>query len=448
MLDMIFITSGRKMAKVVQMLKVVRNNWKKSVFIFAAASYSVQYAVDKYNSFQLMRGYCEEALRYGEIPILNGSRPRQITVILNPVANKRKSRKNFDKYCAPLLHLAGISVNIIQTEFEGQARELVESLDEIVDTIVVAGGDGTVSEAVTGLLRRADGDLAVQRKFPVGILPLGRTNTVAASLFFDSDKVKMMAEATMAVIQEITKPIDVIKIEVLETENELPGKPVYCLGGIQWGAYRDAYAKRDKYWYWGMLRSYVTYIFMGLKSEESGVSWQCKGHLSYILSCKGCSKCIQAVENDKSAHRWWHVFVQRQVKDPVSKDYSKVINEHCGSKLEQDFSTVDVSLTTANVCPNCIRDGDPHIRVAVGPPSVSFTGFVSEGWRREYGKVPRTEHVLQAREVEIRPVLKNNLENTEHWISIDNEDYEVKPIYATLLPKKVHVFYTPAASLS
>jgi acylglycerol kinase len=69
---------------------------------------------------------------------------------------------------------------------------------------------------VTGLLRRADGDLAVQRKFPVGVLPLGRTNTLATSLFFDSDKVNMMAEATMAIIKEITKPIDVIKIEVLE----------------------------------------------------------------------------------------------------------------------------------------------------------------------------------------------------------------------------------------
>jgi hypothetical protein len=36
------------MAKVVKVLKVVRNNWKKSVFIFAAASYGMQYAVDKY----------------------------------------------------------------------------------------------------------------------------------------------------------------------------------------------------------------------------------------------------------------------------------------------------------------------------------------------------------------------------------------------------------------
>ena len=87
---------------------------------------------------------------------------------------------------------------------------------------------------------------------------------------------------------------------------------MYCLGGIQWGAFRDANAKKDKYWYWGMLRSYVTYIFMGLKSEESGVSWQCKGHLSYIVPCKGCSRCVRAVESDKSKHRWWHVFISRQ----------------------------------------------------------------------------------------------------------------------------------------
>jgi hypothetical protein len=50
----------------------------------------------------------------------------------------------------------------------------------------------------------------------------------------------------------------------------------------------------------------------------------------------------------------------------VPKDYSKVINEHCGTKLQREISAVDVSLTTANVIPNCIRDGNPHIKVALG----------------------------------------------------------------------------------
>ena len=45
-----------------------------------------------------------------------------------------------------------------------------------------------------------------------------------------------------------------------------------------------------------------------------------------------------------------------------------------------------------------------------GPSSVSFIDFVTEGWRRVNGKAPNTETVLKARELEIRPVLKNNTE--------------------------------------
>jgi hypothetical protein len=56
-----------------------------------------------------------------------------------------------------------------------------------------------------------------------------------------------------------------------------------------------------------------------------------------------------------------------------AKDYSKVINEHCGTKLEKEIMTVDLSLTTANVSPNCIRDGDPHIEVAIGEDFISVS---------------------------------------------------------------------------
>jgi hypothetical protein len=42
-----------------------------------------------FSSLQLMRQYCEEALQYGEMPVMNDSRPRQITIVLNPAANNR-----------------------------------------------------------------------------------------------------------------------------------------------------------------------------------------------------------------------------------------------------------------------------------------------------------------------------------------------------------------------
>lgn len=96
-----------------------------------------------------MRAACKEAVRYGDSLIPMERNPTLVTVILNPVANKRKAKKDFEKYCEPLLHLAGLQVEVVQTASEGNAKELVESLKG-TEAIIVAGGDGTLSETVTG----------------------------------------------------------------------------------------------------------------------------------------------------------------------------------------------------------------------------------------------------------------------------------------------------------
>lgn len=97
-----------------------------------------------------MRAACKEAVQYGNRVIPMERNPTLITVILNPVANKRKAKQDFEKYCEPLLHLAGLQVDVIQTTAEGNAKEIVETLRG-TEAIIVAGGDGTLSETVTGL---------------------------------------------------------------------------------------------------------------------------------------------------------------------------------------------------------------------------------------------------------------------------------------------------------
>lgn len=104
---------------------------------------------------KLMRFYCQKAQEYGNRPIPVQESPRNLIVILNPSANKRKATDDFESYCAPLLHLAGICVDIIKTEAEGQAKELVNKIKEDTNALVVAGGDGTLCEVVTGLLRNS-----------------------------------------------------------------------------------------------------------------------------------------------------------------------------------------------------------------------------------------------------------------------------------------------------
>lgn len=97
-----------------------------------------------------MRAACKEAAKYGDALIPMERNPTVITVILNPVANKRKAKKDYEKYCEPLLLLAGLQVDVIQTTSEGNAKEVVETLRG-TEAIIVAGGDGTLSETVTGI---------------------------------------------------------------------------------------------------------------------------------------------------------------------------------------------------------------------------------------------------------------------------------------------------------
>lgn len=132
----------------------------------------------------------------------------------------RKAKKLFEKYCEPLLHLAGIAVTIIQTEQENQARSLIENLNFHTDAILVAGGDGTLLDVVTGLMRKCNGSIFCAKQTPVGILPLGEVNRLCDSIFnrqYDNlPHIHEMIDATMAVVHGNTKSIDIMKIEPIE----------------------------------------------------------------------------------------------------------------------------------------------------------------------------------------------------------------------------------------
>ncbi|GLH00918.1 Acylglycerol kinase, mitochondrial [Gryllus bimaculatus] len=433
------------MAKLVSFVKTIRNNWKKSIFGCVVVTYGLNYAKGKYDCHVLMADYCREALEYGNISSSGGSKIRNVTVFVNPAANKRKAKKNFDAYCAPLLHLAGLSVTVVLTKSQGEARTLAEHLDESVDAVIVAGGDGTLAETVTGLLRRETGRSPLSKRIPVGILPLGQINASANFLFSDSGKdiVKKMGEATMSIIQEVRKPVDVIRIEQLEKERE-DQRPVYGVNGLRWGAVHDTYAKRDKYWYWGALREYMAFIFMGFKKDGKGVTWNCNADILYSLPCNGCSECYMSHEptKRKTPTRWWQSFVPKQQSSDAQKiDYSKIKNEACSTLHELSISAVDMTLETSKAQDD---GGDdlkaPYLKVSVGPSSISYLDFVNRGWQFIKGDGAGNVNTFYVKDVKLQPTIENNLEGAEYWYYIDNDDYEVKPIYIKLLPKRLIMF--------
>lgn len=65
----------------------------------------------------------------------------------------RKAKKEYDKYCAPLLHLSGAKVTLLNTTDEHNATTLGKvGITEDIDALIVAGGDGTISEVVRSII--------------------------------------------------------------------------------------------------------------------------------------------------------------------------------------------------------------------------------------------------------------------------------------------------------
>lgn len=183
----------------VKFANAIWNNPKKSIAGAVVLAYAGKWANGRYNTHIFRRVECENAVKYGRQILHQFENPKKLIVFLNPAANGGDAGNMFDKYASPILHLAGFDVHVVKLRYEGEAKRLMSVLDD-ADMIVSAGGDGTLSEIVTGLFRRPD---ELWKTLPIAVLPLGKTNTVCHRLFPDSrldDQPKLICQAATAII--------------------------------------------------------------------------------------------------------------------------------------------------------------------------------------------------------------------------------------------------------
>lgn len=102
---------------------------------------------------------------------------RRLLIIFNPTAGARR-RRRFEAVLAELRRL-GCEVTVRPTGGRGDAEQLAASADpNRHDVLVVAGGDGTINEAVNGLR---------DNRLPLAIVPLGTANVLAAEIGMATD---------------------------------------------------------------------------------------------------------------------------------------------------------------------------------------------------------------------------------------------------------------------
>lgn len=105
---------------------------------------------------------------------------RRFLVIHNPVAGARRARR-LAAVVSLLEQRFGAAVTVRATTGRGDAEEIARRMQPgMVDALVVAGGDGTINEAINGLAATAEADAGPA--LPLGLVPLGTANVLAAEL--------------------------------------------------------------------------------------------------------------------------------------------------------------------------------------------------------------------------------------------------------------------------
>lgn len=113
---------------------------------------------------------------------------KRMLFLINPKAGKAHI-KNHLLEIIDIFIKDGYEVTVHITQSKGDAQRVVEEREDIYDILVCSGGDGTLDEVVTGMVKSG-------QSVPIGYIPAGSTNDFANSLKIP----KNMQRAAQAVV--------------------------------------------------------------------------------------------------------------------------------------------------------------------------------------------------------------------------------------------------------
>lgn len=310
------------------------------------------------------------------------------------------------KQCEPILNAAGLYVKIVKTSHAGHAKTLMESLEVLPDAVIVAGGDGTSSEVVTGLLRRKD------TPCPVLLLPLGKKNESYKNIQ-NLTEIKL-SDSCLPLVFERLKHCNAFKYELMENEGE-ERKPIYGLNKICYGLFRDIEEYVGKKWTLGYLKNELA---TSLASFSNAIQWNISGNITYSPPCPGCKKCY----TNKSTFSISKLFGNKKLAE---EKVPTEINPECGIKRSLTFEGNQLSIQRAQN--NSTQALETEV-ISDYSPGIDFVKNVLTS--KEV--VPSIK--FAANNVELVPIEK------DLKYAIDGNEYDALPIKISLIPNAFKLF--------
>ena len=170
---------------------------------------------------------------------------KKCVIILNPESGKKKKIKTYQDFY-DILRKYGYETEMILTKAKGDARNIIQAIDDDVSLVISAGGDGTLNEIVSGNLLRS-------KKLTIAPLPMGSTNDVGNMYGLN----KTIYENLENILKGKRKKVDTCFI------NKTPFVYVACFGDYIDLAYSTPRELKKKY---GNL-AYIMYAFKQLRNK-------------------------------------------------------------------------------------------------------------------------------------------------------------------------------------
>lgn len=183
---------------------------------------------------------------------------KKLYVLVNPVGGVKAGTAMLEEMVLPKFREAGIEAVVHETQYAGHAGVLAHQLDcDGVDGIVIIGGDGTLHEAVNGMLQRPP-----ESRVPLGIIPGGSGNSVMTD--FSADGSVTVEAAVQAIIGGCAPHVDVNKVvygpnvavDMRHSINVVGWTADQCMGAINIDGWRSLLgpARYDICALWGLLK--------------------------------------------------------------------------------------------------------------------------------------------------------------------------------------------------
>lgn len=172
-------------------------------------------------------------------------KPRHLQIIVNPNSGKQQASQILERVL-PLFEKSYLKFTVKETSSGEDTQNFVKQIDlSTTDGLVILGGDGTIHDAIAGLMARGDRERAI--KTPIGVIPGGTGNGLCKTLLELSGEAYDPLNAAFLIAKGKQQSCDLACVE----QN---GQQYYSFLSLAWGLISDVDIESEKLQFLGSFR--------------------------------------------------------------------------------------------------------------------------------------------------------------------------------------------------